>query len=85
MPISQLPLRAGAGFNPEHFAAIAAAPQPVAFFEIHAENYMGAGGIPHAQLRFIRENYALSLHGVGLNMGSSERLDRAHLARLKVH
>src|SRR5262249_11702381 len=72
-----------AGFKPEHFAAIAAAPQPVGFFEIHAENYMGAGGIRHAQLKFIRENYALSLHGVGLNIGSSERLDRADLARLK--
>jgi uncharacterized protein len=83
MPISQLPLRTGAGFKPEHFAAISAAPQPVGFFEVHAENYMGAGGIPHAQLRFIRENYPLSLHGVGLNIGSSERLDRAHLARLK--
>jgi uncharacterized protein len=83
MPISQLPLETGAGFKPEHFAAISTAPQPVSFFEIHAENYMGAGGAPHAQLNFIRENYALSLHGVGLNIGSSERLDRAHLARLK--
>jgi uncharacterized protein len=83
MSISQLPSRAGAGFKPEHFGAISAARQPVGFFEIHAENYMGAGGVPHAQLRFIRENYPLSLHGVGLNLGSSERLDRAHLARLK--
>jgi Protein of unknown function (DUF692)/Putative DNA-binding domain len=83
MQISQLPLRAGAGFKPEHFSAIAAAPQPVGFFEVHAENYMGTGGAPHAQLRFIRDNYALSLHGVGLNIGSSERLDRTHLGRLK--
>jgi uncharacterized protein len=83
MQISQLPLRAGAGFKPEHFAAISAAPQAVPFFEVHAENYMGAGGAPHAKLRFIRDNYALSLHGVGLNIGSSERLDRTHLGRLK--
>jgi len=83
MPISQLPPGTGAGFKPEHFAAISAARQPVSFFEVHAENYMGAGGAPHAQLKFIRENYPLSLHGVGLNIGSSERLDRAHLARLK--
>ena len=83
MQISQLPLRTGAGFKPEHFGAISAAPQPVGFFEVHAENYMGAGGTPHAQLRFIRDNYALSLHGVGLNIASSERLDLAHLARLK--
>jgi uncharacterized protein len=83
MPISQLPPGTGAGFKPEHFAAISAGPQPVSFFEVHAENYMGAGGAPHAQLKFIRENYPLSLHGVGLNIGSSERLDRAHLGRLK--
>lgn len=80
---SKLPSRAGAGFKPEHFAAIAQAPQPVGFFEIHAENYMGAGGMPHAQLKFLRENYPLSIHGVGLNLGSCERLDPAHLARLK--
>jgi uncharacterized protein len=83
MPISQLPPGTGAGFKPEHFAAISAGRQPVSFFEVHAENYMGAGGAPHAQLKFIRENYPLSLHGVGLNIGSSERLDRAHLGRLK--
>jgi len=76
-------LSAGASFKPEHFAAISAAPQPLGFFEVHAENYMGGGGIPHAQLGFLREHYALSVHGVGLNIGSTEPLDRAHLARLK--
>jgi uncharacterized protein (UPF0276 family) len=81
--VSPLPLRAGASFKPEHFAAISAAPQPLGFFEVHAENYMGAGGTPHAQLRFLREHYALSVHGVGLNIGSMEPLDHAHLARLK--
>ncbi len=83
MRVSQLPITVGASFKPEHFAAISAAPQPLGFFEVHAENYMGAGGIPHAQLRFLREHYALSVHGVGLNIGSREPLDRAHLARLK--
>ena len=83
MRVSQLPLSAGASFKPEHFAAISAAPQPLGFFEVHAENYMGGGGTPHAQLGFLRENYALSLHGIGLNIGSREPLDRAHLSRLK--
>jgi uncharacterized protein len=83
MRVSQLPLRVGASFKPEHFAAIAAAPQPLGFFEVHAENYMGRGGTPYAQLGFLREHYALSLHGVGLNIGSREPLDRAHLVRLK--
>ncbi|MGH6800005.1 MAG: multinuclear nonheme iron-dependent oxidase, partial [Methylocella sp.] len=63
MRVSQLPLRVGASFKPEHFAAISAALQPLGFFEVHAENYMGGGGAPHAQLRFLREHYALSVHG----------------------
>ena len=83
MPLPELPPSAGAGFKPQHFAAISTAPQPAGFFEVHAENYMGAGGVPHAQLRFLRENYPLSLHGVGLNIGGQEPLDRAHLGRLK--
>jgi uncharacterized protein len=83
MRASQLPLRVGASFKPEHFAAISATPQPLGFFEVHAENYMGGGGTAHAQLGYLREHYALSLHGVGLNIGSRESLDRAHLARLK--
>jgi uncharacterized protein (UPF0276 family) len=83
MRVSPLPSSAGASFKPEHFAAISAAPQPLGFFEVHAENYMGGGGTPHAQLRFLRKHYALSVHGVGLNIGSREPLDRAHLARLK--
>jgi uncharacterized protein len=83
MPMMQLPVSVGVGFKPQHFAAIASAPQPLGFFEVHAENYMGAGGAPHAQLQFLRENYALSLHGVGLNIGAGGPLDRDHLARLK--
>jgi uncharacterized protein (UPF0276 family) len=80
---SLLPISAGVGFKPQHFDAIAAAPQKLAFFEVHAENYMGAGGPPHAQLGFLRQNYTLSIHGVGLSIGSPEPLDRAHLLRLK--
>lgn len=80
---SALPHRVGVGFKPEHFADIFAQPQPVGFFEVHAENYMGAGGPPHAQLARLREDYALSIHGVGLSIGSMQPLDRDHLTRLK--
>ncbi|HET6377774.1 MAG TPA: DUF692 domain-containing protein [Methylocella sp.] len=83
MRVIKLPFKAGAGFKPEHFTAICAGPQPAGFFEVHAENYMGEGGAPHAQLRFLREHYALSIHGVGLNLGSPESLDKEHLAKLK--
>ena len=41
----------------------------VGFFEVHAENYMGAGGPPHRYLEAIAERYPLSLHGVGLSIG----------------
>jgi uncharacterized protein (UPF0276 family) len=82
--ISNLPARAGVGFKPAHFRDILAATQPVGFFEVHAENYMGAGGPPHAQLGALRERYALSVHGVGLSIGSMQPLDCKHLARLKL-
>jgi uncharacterized protein (UPF0276 family) len=81
---SNLPARAGVGFKPTHFRDIIAAAQPIGFFEVHAENYMGAGGSPHVQLAALRERYALSVHGVGLSIGSMQPLDRDHLARLKV-
>ncbi len=85
MPIaSRLPARAGVGFKPEHFGDILAASQPLGFFEVHAENYMGAGGPPHAQLGALRARYALSVHGVGLSVGAMQPLDRDHLARLKI-
>jgi uncharacterized protein len=81
--VSNLPACAGVGFKPAHFRDILAAAQPIGFIEIHAENYMGAGGPPHAQLAALRERYALSVHGVGLSIGSMRPLDRDHLARLK--
>jgi uncharacterized protein (UPF0276 family) len=81
---SNLPARTGVGFKPAHFRDILAAAQPIGFFEVHAENYMGAGGPPHAQLGALRQRYALSVHGVGLSIGSMQPLDRDHLARLKL-
>jgi len=81
---SLLPPRSGVGFKPEHFTAVRDAIQPIGFFEVHAENYMGAGGLPHAQLTKLREDYALSIHGIGLSIGSMQPLDKDHLARLRV-
>jgi uncharacterized protein (UPF0276 family) len=78
-----LPPAPGVGFKPQHFEAIRAGEQPIGFVEVHAENYMGAGGPPHAMLRQLREHYALSIHGVGLSIGSAAALDTDHLARLK--
>jgi len=72
----------GIGFKAEHFDAILDSRPKLGFFEVHAENYMGAGGPPHRRLEAIRALYPLSLHGVGLSIGSPAPLDRAHLARL---
>jgi uncharacterized protein len=78
-----LPPRAGLGLKPQHYAAILSTGPNVGWFEVHAENYMGAGGPPHRYLTAIRERYPLSLHGVGLSIGAAHRLDRDHLMRLK--
>jgi uncharacterized protein len=83
MQMSKLPSDAGVGFKPQHFSEIAASAQPIGFFEVHAENYMGAGGLPHHQLARLRQDYALSIHGVGLSIGSMRPLDSDHLARLR--
>jgi uncharacterized protein (UPF0276 family) len=80
---SSLPARAGVGFKSVHFADIEASAPDVGFFEIHAENYMGAGGAPHAQLLRLRSDFPLSIHGVGLSIGGAEPLDREHLRRVK--
>lgn len=78
-----LPQAAGIGFKPLHFDALLSDPGAAAFIEVHAENYMGAGGPPHARLKALRDRFALSVHGVGLSIGSPEGLDVDHLARLQ--
>jgi uncharacterized protein (UPF0276 family) len=72
---------AGTSFKHEHLAAILGEEKQSGFFEIHAENYMGAGGPPHRALEFLRRNYPLSLHGVCMSIGGEQPLDKAHLAR----
>ena len=79
-----IPPRAGVGLKPEHYAAILGDGPDIGWFEVHAENYMGAGGPPHRYLTAIRERYPLSLHGVGLSIGAARPLDREHLKRLKI-
>ena len=80
----KIPPRAGVGLKPAHYRTIVEAAPDIGFFEVHAENYMGAGGPPHRYLESIRANYPLSLHGVGRSIGAHQSLHRAHLLRLKV-
>lgn len=80
---SRIPPGAGVGLKPEHYHAILGGTPDVSFFEVHAENYMGAGGPPHRYLSEIRARHPLSIHGVGLSIGSPSGLDGDHLGRLK--
>ena len=72
----------GVGLRAPHLAAFIADRPAIGWLEVHAENYMGGGAVP-AQLDKVRRDYPLSLHGVGLSLGSAEGLDEAHLQRLK--
>ncbi len=74
---------AGTSFKHEHLNAILADGPQRGFFEVHAENYMGAGGSPHRSLERIRRDNPISLHGVCMSIGGPQALDRAHLARFK--
>jgi uncharacterized protein (UPF0276 family) len=78
----RIPPRGGVGLKAEHYRTIIETLPDIGFFEVHAENYMGAGGPPHRYLSAIRERYRLSLHGVGLSIGADAPLDRDHLGRL---
>ncbi|QDZ02783.1 DUF692 domain-containing protein [Nitratireductor mangrovi] len=73
--------RAGASFKHTHLDTILAGSDEVGFFEVHAENYMGAGGPPHAALERIRRDYPVLLHGVCMSIGGPQALDKRHLAR----
>ncbi|MDV4145425.1 DUF692 domain-containing protein [Shimia sp. FJ5] len=78
-----LPATPGVGYKPQHFNDIVENPGTVGWLEIHAENYMGDGGRPLAQLRALAERFPISVHGVGLSIGGETPLDPDHLARLK--
>ena len=73
----------GVGLKPEHAEDVLSGAHAIDFFEVHAENYMGEGGPPHHILGALRARHPLSIHGVGLSIGSAGGLDRAHLARLR--
>ncbi len=84
MPVrTNLPTAAGIGLRAPHVGEVLRERPPVAWFEVHSENYYADGGPALAALDRIRADYPLSLHGVGMSLGSTDPLDRAHLAKLK--
>ena len=81
--LSSIPARAGVGLKPEHYRDVLDSFPNIGWFEVHPENYMGAGGWPHHVLERVRARYPLSMHGVGLSIGGAEPLNREHINRLK--
>ena len=81
--LSSIPARAGVGLKPEHYRDVLDSFPNIGWFEVHPENYMGAGGWPHHVLERVRARYPLSMHGVGLSIGGAEPLNREHIDRLK--
>jgi len=79
---SAIPARAGIGLRFQHHQIVLETRPDVAWMEVHTENYMGGG----TQLRYldvIRRDIPISLHGVGLSLGSAEGIDPAHLERIR--
>src|SRR5215470_12497959 len=83
MPATPLPIAAGIGLRAPHVAQIRAERPAIAWLEVHSENYFVDGGPALTALDAIRSDYAVSLHGVGLSLGSADPLDRAHLSKLR--
>ena len=77
-----IPVATGVGLRFPHHQAVVDTRPAVAWLEVHTENYMG-GGKPPAYLDVIRHHYPISLHGVGLSLGSADGLDPKHLERVR--
>lgn len=74
---------AGVGLRHAHVQDFLSAPQPVGWLEVHAENYLVAGGPRLAQLQRLRQDYPISFHSVALSLGAADGVDADHLARLR--
>jgi hypothetical protein len=73
---------AGIGLRAPHYAEILRRRPAIDFLEVHSENFFAPGGAAIAWLERFREAYPLSLHGVGLSLGSTDALDARHLEKL---
>ena len=78
-----IPVSAGIGLRAPHHAEWVRSTPPVGWLEAHSENYFGLDSPAASVLIRLRDHYALSLHGVGLSLGSTDPLDQDHLKKLK--
>ena len=72
----------GIGWRHPHYTAVLEQKPRVGFLQVHSENFFGSGGAALATLREAREHYPISLHGVGLSLGSAIGIDAWHLDQL---
>ncbi len=72
----------GIGLRGPHYENVVAEPHPVGWYEVHSENFFGLGGTAHKYLSKVRNDYPVSMHGVGLSLGSADPLCETHLAKL---
>jgi len=73
----------GLGLRPEHYADFVSSKQPLDWLEILSDNYLVPGGKPLFYLDKIRQDYPLAMHGVAMNIGSCDPLDREYLLSIK--
>lgn len=78
-----VPRKSGIGLRPDHYHQLLEGLPDVGFLEVHSENYFGAGGAPLLYLEQASSHYPVSLHGIGLSLGSTDPLNTEHLASLK--
>jgi len=78
-----IPACAGIGLRAVHYREVLESLPATGWLEVHSENYFGEGGAPHTYLGALRPHYPLSLHGVGLSLGSADPLDLTHLEKLQ--
>ncbi|HET6586638.1 MAG TPA: DUF692 domain-containing protein [Oleiagrimonas sp.] len=82
-PTGPMPVHAGIGLRAPHMARIQHERPRIAWLETHSENLFAPGGPFQDAMQAIRADYPLSLHGVGLSLGSADHLNVAHLKRLR--
>jgi uncharacterized protein len=80
---ASIPATAGIGLRAPHYRELLETLPPIGWLEVHSENYFGNGGQPLHYLERCCSHYPLSLHGVGLSLGSVDPLNATHLAKLK--
>lgn len=79
----KLPNKSGISLKPKHYQEIIDTQPDIGWFEVHPENYMSAGGVNHKFLQQINNQYPISMHGVGMSLGSADGLNKEHLDELK--